>query len=47
MDAIKIGIIKRGSSHQTAPNLLAQDFSAEAMNQTWVADITYILRKSS
>ena len=33
---------KRASSHQTAPNLLAQDFSAETMNQTWVADITYI-----
>ena len=33
---------KRDASHQTAPNLLAQDFSAETMNQTWVADITYI-----
>ncbi len=25
-----------------APNLLAQDFSAAAVNQTWLADITYI-----
>jgi transposase InsO family protein len=33
---------KRDTSREPAPNLLAQDFSAEAMNQTWVADIPYI-----
>ena len=28
--------------HAKAPNLLKQDFSAEAPNQRWVCDITYI-----
>jgi putative transposase len=28
--------------HDKAPNLLKQDFSAEAPNQRWVCDITYI-----
>lgn len=27
---------------QVAPNLLSQDFSAERVNQKWLADITYI-----
>ena len=29
-------------SHPVAKNLLKQDFKAEAMNQRWAADITYI-----
>lgn len=29
-------------SKQAAPNMLNQDFSAEAPNQKWVADITYL-----
>ena len=33
---------KRNEAHAVAPNLLAQDFRAEAANETWVADITYI-----
>jgi len=33
---------KRNPAHDAAPNLLAQDFSAKAPNETWVADITYI-----
>lgn len=30
------------AQQQAAPNLLAQDFSAERVNQKWLADITYI-----
>lgn len=33
---------KRNETHTVAPNLLAQDFHAEAVNETWLADITYI-----
>lgn len=33
---------KRDKSREPAPNLLAQDFSADTANETWVADITYI-----
>lgn len=33
---------KRDATHVVAPNLLAQDFRAETVNETWVADITYI-----
>jgi transposase InsO family protein len=29
-------------SHPVAPNLLKQDFSATAINEKWVSDITYI-----
>lgn len=32
----------RDPSHPVAKNLLAQDFSASAPNQSWAADITYI-----
>lgn len=28
--------------HPIAPNLLARNFTAEAPNQTWVGDITYV-----
>ena len=31
--------------HEKAPNILAQDFSAERANQKWVVDITYIATK--
>lgn len=33
---------KRHPSREPAPNLLAQDFNADAANEKWVADITYI-----
>ena len=33
---------KRNEAHEVAPNLLAQDFRADAANETWLADITYI-----
>jgi transposase InsO family protein len=33
---------QRHPSRPVAPNLLQQDFSAEAINEKWVADITYI-----
>jgi len=33
---------KRNEAHAVAPNLLVQDFRAEAVNETWLADITYI-----
>ena len=33
---------KRHPGHEPAPNLLAQDFNADAANDKWVADITYI-----
>lgn len=33
---------KADESHEKAPNLLDQDFSAERPNQKWVVDITYI-----
>jgi putative transposase len=33
---------KRQPSREPAPNLLAQDFNADATNEKWVADITYI-----
>jgi Transposase and inactivated derivatives len=33
---------QRHPSRPVAPNLLAQDFSAETINEKWVADITYI-----
>lgn len=32
-------------THEKAPNLLGQDFSAERPNQKWVVDITYIATK--
>ena len=32
-------------THEKAPNLLDQDFSAEHPNQKWVVDITYIPTK--
>jgi len=33
---------QRDPAHVPAPNLLAQDFTAEQMNEKWVADITHI-----
>ena len=33
---------QRNPSHAVTKNLLKQDFSAEAPNQSWIADITYI-----
>ena len=33
---------KRHPSREPAPNLLAQDFNADAANEKWVTDITYI-----
>ena len=33
---------KADPTRSVMPNLLAQDFSAEAINEKWVADITYI-----
>ncbi|MFC1960382.1 IS3 family transposase [Chloroflexota bacterium] len=33
---------KRNPAREPAPNLLAQDFNADAVNEKWVADITYI-----
>ena len=33
---------KRNEAHTAVPNLLAQDFRAETVNETWLADITYI-----
>ena len=33
---------KADPTRTSQPNLLAQDFSAEAINEKWVADITYI-----
>ena len=33
---------KANKSHPVAPNLLNQDFTAEAPNQKWTTDITYI-----
>jgi transposase InsO family protein len=33
---------RRDPSHTPAPNLLAQDFSTDQINQKWLADITYI-----
>jgi putative transposase len=33
---------KRDPSHLVAENLLCQDFTAEAPNQSWASDITYI-----
>ena len=33
---------KRHPNREPAPNLLAQDFNADATNEKWVADITYI-----
>lgn len=33
---------KVDSSHRPAPNLLAQDFSADAPNRKWVTDITHL-----
>ncbi len=33
---------KRDPSHPVAENLIEQDFTAEAPNQLWAADITYI-----
>ena len=33
---------QRNPAHRVSPDLLQQDFSAEAPNQRWVADITYI-----
>ena len=33
---------RRNKADRAAPNILQRDFSAEAPNQKWVADITYI-----
>jgi putative transposase len=33
---------KRNKADRAAPNILKRDFSAEAPNQKWLADITYI-----
>ena len=33
---------KRNKAHRAAPNRLKQDFSAERVDQKWLADITYI-----
>lgn len=33
---------QRHPTREPAPNLLAQDFTADAANEKWVADITYI-----
>ena len=33
---------ERDPSHRVATNLLAQDFTAEAPNQRWASDITFI-----
>ena len=35
-------IIKHNLARPVVPNLLAQDFRAEAINEIWIADITYI-----
>jgi putative transposase len=34
---------KRNKADRAAPNILKRDFSADAPNRKWVADITYIL----
>jgi transposase InsO family protein len=36
---------KADETHEKAPNLLDQDFSADYPNQKWVVDITYIATK--
>ena len=33
---------RRDESHPVAPNLLGQEFDAQAINEKWVADITFI-----
>ena len=33
---------KRNKSHRAAPNRLKRDFSADRLDQKWLADITYI-----
>lgn len=38
----KVTTKRNDAAHTVAPNLLNQDFRAEAANETWVADITYI-----
>ena len=36
------GTTKRNKAHRAAPNRLKGDFSADRLNQTWLADITQI-----